>query len=237
MRQNFRLIYVGLSLLILAGCSDTSTAPSATAKRSFAPAAPAFDYAGGGSYGDSRSSFTVAATGGAMSVGGGLFNVNFAAGSICDPDLSSYGEGTWDSSCIPLARSVTITSTVRLTSSGLAVDFQPALRFVPGKVVTISTDIFAPIIRANREFFARNPSTLRPLAMYYSPFLGGERVPDYANDPSLVTHIDLQTGRIWRRIKHFSGYSQSSGEACNPSPDDPDCIEVEDDRSGGDGGN
>jgi hypothetical protein len=236
MRENLRLISVGLSLLIVAGCADNSTAPQASAKRSFAPEAPAFDYSSGGSFGDSRSTFNVGADGGTISVGG-LFNVNFPAGSICDPDLSSYGEGTWDSSCVTLNRSIQITSTVRLTASGLAVDFQPALRFAPGKVVTISTDIFAPVIRANRDFFARNPSALRALALYYSPFLGGSRVPDYIGDRSLVTHIDLQTGRIWRRVKHFSGYSLTSGEACNPSPDDPDCIEVEDDRSGGDGGN
>jgi hypothetical protein len=232
MRENLRLISVGLSLVIVAGCSDTSTAPSAPAQRSLAPAAPAFDYSSGGSFGDARSSFTVGASGGTRSVAG-LFNVNFPAGSICDPDLSSYGEGTWDSSCVALARDIQITATVRLTSTGLAVDFAPELRFVPSKVVTVSTDIFAPVIRANRDYFSRNPSALRPLAMYYSPFLGGARVPDYIRDPSLVTHIDLQTGRIWRRIKHFSGYSVTTGEPCNPSPDDPDCIEVDSHEGGG----
>lgn len=229
MRENLRLLSVGLSLMIVAGCSDTSTAP--VSQRSFSPAAPAFDFSSGGAYsfGDGRQTFTVGANGGSYNVAG-LFNVNFPAGSICDPALSSYGEGTWDSSCASLGRNIQVTATVRLTAGGLAVDFQPELRFAPNKVVTISTDLFAPMIRANREFFAKYPSTLRPLAMYYSPFLGSSRVPDYVSDRSLVTHIDLVTGRIWRRVKHFSGYSVTTGEACNPSPDDPDCIQIDGDQ-------
>lgn len=228
MRDNLRLIYVGLSLLIVAGCSETSTSPSATATRSFTPAdAPAFDYSTiGSSFGDSRSSFVVTPNGGSFSVGG-LFTVNFPAGSICDPDLSSYGEGTWDSSCVPLNRPILITGTARLGLSGMGADFQPDMRFVPSKQVTISTDVFASLIRANASFFAKYPSTLRPLAVYYTPTLGGTRVADYVSDPTLVTHIDLTTGRIWRRVKHFSGYSQTTGLACDPSPGDPDCIDVQ----------
>ncbi len=84
------------------------------------------------------------------------------------------------------------------------------------------------MIRSNQSFFASNPSTLRPLALDYSPTLGGDAVADYVSDPSLITHIDLTTGRIWRRVKHFSGYSQTNGLPCDPSPDDPDCIEVDD---------
>ena len=44
-------------------------------------------------------------------------------------------------------------------------------------------------------------------------------------DASLITNVDLVTGRVWRRIKHFSGYSVLSGLECVVSELDPDCVE------------
>jgi hypothetical protein len=49
-------------------------------------------------------------------------------------------------------------------------------------------------------------------------------VSDAALDASLVTHINLNTGVVWRRVKHFSGYSQAAGTPCDPSPTNPDCV-------------
>jgi len=42
----------------------------------------------------------------------------------------------------------------------------------------------------------------------------------------IATHVNLTTGIVWRRVKHFSGYNISSGLPCDPSPDDPDCIDT-----------
>ncbi|MGH7619771.1 MAG: hypothetical protein ACREPM_21370 [Gemmatimonadaceae bacterium] len=61
--------------------------------------------------------------------------------------------------------------------------------------------------------------------MFYEPTLGAKLVGDASTDASLVTHINLSTGAVWRRIKHFSGYSVTAGTACDPSPDNPDCVE------------
>ena len=224
MRENLRLIAAGLSLLVVVGCGETATAPQAASTQKLSATAPKFDYSFAGTFGDQYSSFVVTPSGGTYAAGS--FNVSFPANAVCDPDLSSYGEGTWDSSCVPLGRAIRVSAQVRLGASGVAIDFSPDIRFVPGKVVTLSTDMYAPYIRANRDFFARYPQALRPLALYYSPTIGGNRVADYLSDPSLVTHIDLSTGRVWRRVKHFSGYSVTSGDACEPSPGDPDCIEV-----------
>jgi hypothetical protein len=222
MRENLRLIAVGLSLLAVVGCGETATAPQTTSAQKLSAAAPKFDYSVAGAFGDQYASFVVTSAGGTYSAGS--FTVNFPANAVCDPDLSSYGEGTWDSSCIPLSRAIRVTAQVRLGAAGIAIDFSPDIRFVPGKIVTLSTDMYAPYILANRSFFAAYPQALRPLALYYSPTIGGTRVADYLSDPSLITHVDLTTGRVWRRVKHFSGYSATSGEACDPSPGDPDCI-------------
>jgi hypothetical protein len=190
-------------------------------------AAPAFDYSGGGrfQFGDVRTSFTVTPDGGTFAINR-LVNVSFPASAICDPDQSTYGPGEWDKACVASTHAITITATTRLTLNGMAVDFQPNLRFSPDKQVVLSTDLFARTLRANRWYFNASPSSLRPLAFYYSPSPTAQPVADYATDSSLVTHVDLETGRVWRRVKHFSGYLQGSGAACNPSAGDPDCIAV-----------
>src|SRR5205823_4957618 len=99
MREQLRFICVGLSLLIVVGCGDVGTSPQAPAMRSLAAGAPAFDYAGGEPFGDQTTTFTVTSAGGSFAVAG-LFNVYFPDNSICDPNLSSYGEGEWNTSCV-----------------------------------------------------------------------------------------------------------------------------------------
>lgn len=227
MRQYFKLLAASLPLLAAAACSDVSTSPQTPAARSLSANAPAFDYSGGGrfGFGDLHTSFTVSPNGGSFAINS-LANVSFPAGSICDPDLSTYGAGEWDNSCVTLTRSIRITATTRLTSNGMQVDFEPKLRFAPDKEVILSTDLFASTLRTSRGLFSAAPALLRPLAMYYSPSLGAEPVADYVSDSSLVTHVDLKNGRVWRRVKHFSGYYQGSGAACAPGPNDPDCIAI-----------
>lgn len=226
MRQSIKLIAVSLPLLVVAACSDVSTSPQSPAMR-FLSAAPAFDYSGGGRYrfGDMRASFTVTPDGGSFAINRFL-NVDFPASSICDPAQSTYGAGEWDNDCVVLTHPITITATTRLTSKGMAVDFQPDLRFAPNKTVTLSTDVFATTLQSNRSYFRAVPSSLRSLAFYYAPTLGADPVADYLGDSSLVTQVDLETGRVWRRVKHFSGYVGTSGGGCNPSAGDPDCVNV-----------
>lgn len=227
MRFTVRSFVALAGMLTAAACSEPTAAPRTSAP-TVADRVPSFDVSSFARTMSQSSDFTVTSNGGSFGVAG-LFTVNFPAGSVCDPDRSSYGPGEWDKACVLLAggQSIAVHATVSVTGAGLAVDFQPTLRFSPDAQVTVSTDVFAPILTANREYFSRNPSALRPLAMYYAPALGAATVADYLSDPSAVTHINLQTGRVWRRVKHFSGYSITSGEACDPSPGDPDCVSTD----------
>jgi hypothetical protein len=225
MRLDLRILAASAALLT-AACSDTSTAPAAKELVSVSDRAPAFDFSAGGRYGVQGTQFTVSPNGGSFSIGG-LYTLNCPSNAICDPSQSTYGDGEWNNACVTLTSDLTITATLQLTSNGLAVDFTPDIRFSPDAQVTISTDIFAPVIRANREYLRRNPSTLRPLALYYEPTLNASPVADYLSDPDAITHIDLSSGRIWRRVKHFSGYNVTSGASCDPAPDQPDCIQVD----------
>jgi hypothetical protein len=228
MRSSFRYLAAAVALLALGACSDTTTSPTATATHFSVPSAgPAFDYSGGGNrqFGDQSSDFTVTSRGGDFSVNG-LFSVNFPENSVCNPGRSTYGPSEWDKDCSTLrsGESIRVRATLRLTSAGLAVDFSPELRFSPKTQVTISSDIFASILSGNRYYFLSHPAALNFLAISYAPSLGSGQVADYTADKSLITHVDLKTGTIWRRIKHFSGYLMGTDTPCEPGPGSPDCV-------------
>jgi hypothetical protein len=216
-----------VALLSIGACSDSTTSLPQAAPH--APSAPAFDLSATGlALGSTESDFIVSANGGSFSLG--AYTVSFPGNSVCDPTISTYGSTEWDKNCTVLSdgQSIKIHATVSLTSGGITVDFTPALRFSPSAKVIISTDVFASFILANQDYFRTHHSALSAFAILYSPGLGSKAVSDFAADRSVTTHVDLSTGIVWRRVKHFSGYSIITGEACEPSPDNPDCIEIED---------
>lgn len=226
MRASVQWLFAGAAILAAAACGESASGP--TTPRDLSPKAPVFDYTAT-SYvlGLTQQDFVVTSAGGSFNVGG-LYMLNFPANSVCDPARSTYGATEWDKSCITLdeGQAVKIHAVLALTSDGLSIDFTPALRFSPTTSVTISTGIFASLIKANRDYFAKNPSALNPLAILYSSTLGAAGSSDYVRDASIVTNVDLSTGLIWRRVKHFSGYSMTTGDACEPAPDNPDCVVV-----------
>lgn len=161
--------------------------------------------------------FTLTAAGGKFTIGDGdgYFTLAFPSNAVCDPAVSSYGPDTWDSPCATLQsnQSITVTATYAYTSTGLSVDFSPALRFNPNTSVKISSPIYAQALLANASYYAANPSDLRDVGINYAPSLGATGVIDAAFDASVMTHVNLGTGLVWRRIKHFSGYNIASGYA------------------------
>ena len=215
-----------VAALTIGGCSE-STAPTSLPRGISVRPDGRPDLRPSAFFGGPRTTtFTVTAAGGSFDVG--IFTVNFPANSVCDPDVSSYGPGTWDSGCATLGdgQSVTVKATYGFTlGGGPVVDFTPALRFNPKTTVTISTDVYAPVLTYFRNYWLGNPDALRYFGVYYTPDFGTTAFTDAGRDGSLATHVNLTTGIVWRRIKHFSGYNISSGLPCDPSPDDPDCID------------
>lgn len=227
MRANLTRLAAGLAAVTLAACSDAGTSPVESTRNVVSGDRPSLDYNGPQRFAGYRStSFTLTAAGGQFNIGG-LYTLTVPSNAVCVLS-SEYGEGTWDLPCKTLGNgeSIRITATYGFSSTGPVVDFSPDLRFAPDKEVTLSTDLFAPTLTAFRGFFQSNAWATRYFGIYYSPDLGRTLRADAATDASLRTHIDLKTGRVWRRVKHFSGYSQTAGTECEPSPDDPDCIEV-----------
>src|SRR5690242_16751207 len=120
-----------VATLMIGACSE-STAPTMPRGISVGPDGRP-DLLPSGLFGGPRSTtVTVTSAGGSFSAG--MFTVNFPANSVCDPKVSSYGTGTWDSPCATLGdgQSVTITATYGFTfTGGPVIDFSPALRFNP----------------------------------------------------------------------------------------------------------
>jgi hypothetical protein len=223
-----RIAIAGFVLAGVAGCADLTTSPTQAKSRAFAPGrGPSLDYDGPSRFAGFRSTtFTLTSAGGSFDIGD-VYTLRVPANAVCVLD-SAYGEDAWDQPCTTLADgdSVSVTATYGFVGSGPVVDFWPDLRFEPNQQVTLSTDVFAPLLTTFRDFFETNPEWLQYFGIYYTRDFGTTRVADAAIDPTLRTHINLASGRVWRRVKHFSGYSQASGKACEPSPNDPDCIAI-----------
>jgi hypothetical protein len=228
MRPYIRHVVLAAVAATAAACTDAATGPRAGDVRSAVPRdRPSLDVNSSARFWGFRSAtFTLTSAGGTYRIGDSFYTLTVPANAVCSLS-SSYGPGTWDSPCTTLGsdESITVTATYGITLNGPAVDFSPALRFSPDAQVTLSTSLYSNVLTSASDYFASHPSALRFFGMYYETTLGSSLVTDAATDPSLVTHVNLNTGIVWRRVKHFSGYSVATGLACDPSPDNPDCVE------------
>jgi hypothetical protein len=173
--------------------------------------------------------FDISPDGGTIALGD-RFTLTLPASAVCDPSSSSYGAGHWDEDCTPTDRSITVNAKIWVKDNRVIVDFSPALRFAPSAVVTLSTNLFAPVL-AGRVDLAATPRALSQYELLYSPDEGRTNIHEVSAlaDQSLKTYINLITGIVSRRVKHFSGYVGTFGEPCVPAYEgDPTCVWSED---------
>ena len=225
-----RKLTIGAAALTVLGCSDSALSPNSANSRFLGPgSAPRLDLDPALSFsGLKTTTITLTSAGGTYSIGNGLFTIKIPSNAVCDPALSTYGDGTWDSPCTTLVsgQSLSVTVTYGFTSANVPLlDISPGIRFNPNSVVTLGTMAYASSIVANATYYASNQQALHYFGMYYTPDLGSTAYTDAGNDNSLITHVNISTGLVWRRVKHFSGYSILTGLPCDPSPDDPNCID------------
>lgn len=200
-------------MLALAACGESTAPSSASSTHPLAASGPAFDFSTTSHFlGQQSADFTIGSGVSHVNVNG-LFSLDFPDG-FCPKLTTSKG----------CESSIAVHAVTRLTAGGLVVDFSPHITF--GADVTLSTTIFADLITSNAKYLAAHPSSLNALAIYYSPSLASASVNDFASDQSLITHVNLKTGVVWRSIGHFSGYLMGGGE-CDPTLGNPDCIEVD----------
>jgi hypothetical protein len=200
---------IALATILLA-CSGAATGPSAPAAAPDAsptPVAPSPATPPAGSVADTLVTTFTINPGTATTRVLGEHKVQFPADAVCDPATSSYGPGTWDAPCAPLGRGQKVTVTARsyTTAEGEPrVDFAPALRFVPAadKAVVLS-------LKHKPNAAGPQPASDNA-AILYCPDASA-CVDEALADETLVTQADLKGGFLFRRIKHFSGYSVGVG--------------------------
>jgi hypothetical protein len=140
-------------------------------------------------------------------------SISFPAHSLCDLS-STYGPTEWDQPCALATRSVNISTKAWLDRTGHPhIDFSPSVRFVPSVnpadwVILTFGDAWAAQDPLYNIFYCVTGNTTRC-------------VNEATTDPSLATLRDPITGRIYRRVKHFSGYMVGA-DGCDPS--DPSCT-------------
>ena len=129
--------------------------------------------------------------------------ITFPAHSLCDPK-SPYGMGLWDKPC-PVAKApITVNALAWIDAAGHPrVDFDKEIRFVPtdkpnGWVILSFTDYAAAQGWLN--------------ILYCPNTKSNGCIDESKKDPTLVTFRDPKTGRLTRRIKHFSGYTLGAGD-------------------------
>ena len=174
--------------------------------------------------------FVIPAAGGQVTLFG-LYTLDVPANAVCDPNAQDsrdgYAAGAWDAPCTVLTTDITVHATLQWSHNRLWADFSPSLRFDPNQTVTISTGLMAPLVRyyADENNHDASNGRSKKWGILFSSSINGQPIDDAKSDPSVRTVIDFSTGRISRRIKHFTGYNILTGEACTPSPDDPFCVE------------
>ncbi len=131
----------------------------------------------------------------------------FPNNTICDPATSSYGPTAWDEPCTKLTAPIEVTARAYTTPEGYPrVDFMPALRFSHKGNLSVtlwlkdrSTD--------PAQFFT---------VLYCPDAPAGTTavcVDESEADRKQSTHADRSRGLLYRRLKHFSGYTVGVGRS------------------------
>lgn len=210
------LVVTAVTLSAIA-CNDNTLQPGTSAKA--VPIVPGLDRTGSKSF-----EFDIPVAGGTIDVGG-AFSLTIPSNAVCAL-TSPYGAAHWNDTCAPEGQSVHVRSKIFVKNGRLYVDFKPALRFSPDAEVIISTSVLASQLAAQN---VSDAASLRHIGILYSPTMTSLAVDEVKalGDLSLVTHVDLATGRVWRRVKHFSGYNIAVGIECDLTLGDPNCIDVD----------
>jgi hypothetical protein len=199
-RTNWKTVSTLVTMLVVAGCSESTVAPAispSTTSMQFAPAGrPSLNL-------DISASAT---TSGSIRLGpqGGVFLIGnnavvFPRGSVCQPsEANGYGVEKWDAPCTPLTQTLTIQYETSVKQGRTSIDFKTPLRFVPtnNPAQYVWMMMYTPGA-------INSTGDLEQFTIYYTPTLNGPMYDEAASDPTLRTYVDSRSGISMRRIKHF----------------------------------
>ena len=130
-------------------------------------------------------------------------SISFPDHTLCDPNKSSYGVGEWDKPCTLAYWPVTVPVKAWLDATGHPrTDFGRELRFAPSSysqnwVKITFGDLSASYDLTMSILYCRTPTSTC--------------VNEALTDPTLLTTHSPWSGKVTRRIKHFSGYNIAAG--------------------------
>lgn len=203
-------LIVVTGIVLLAACSDATTAPTRAARHTPQIAA---SIASTLSLGDTMVQVVALDPSKRNTVNFGASAANklsFPSNAICDVSLSSYGADQWDQPCAPQSAVVVLTIKSWYDAEGHPhSDFAPHMRFNPAAEAVMLT--------------MKDRGGVRPdLGIVYCATLTSSCVDESIADPSLVTYRDPFNGNYYRRVKHFSGYNIASGKSLDAGDAPPD---------------
>lgn len=213
-RRSALLLFTGAAALLAVACRD-SLAPSATSEKSPFASQPQL-LRSIGTPSNLGGSIVLTPRGGDFLLGG--FMLHVPAGAVCDPRTTNYGPAFWDDPCTPLRSAIRLQVHVQHQDGRLWIDFKPNVRFAPSsdpsQWVTLTT------WRPRGELStALSGNQMRQFALLYAPEIGADPLDEGAIDRSMITVVQLSDGLIWRRLKHFSGFTITLGYVCDPAVD------------------
>jgi hypothetical protein len=238
MRRNTLFLLVGAVAALAVACTDSTVAPARSANSLSAAASPSLSAGGTNQNRTLIGTIELSPNGGTYHVGD--FDIVMPAGAVCDPATTKYGARYWDDECSPAASNVTVNVIAKKQGKGVSVDFQPDLRFRPAAGwVVIQTDAFSTLLTspAVRQL-SPGAGFFESFSIQYVPTGSSRQLNEFRStgDPSMATHVDLRTGLVWRRVKHFSGYTVNLGAKCDPTVTGIDgTCQVDDGGLGGTG--
>jgi len=208
--MNKQALVFTLTAMLAAGCSDSALAPKAASSR-----ADDATISGGGATAaltrvdTLRFTFVIDPSRTVSYDLGAGNKIVFPAHSLCDIATANYGDEEWDAPCTPATTSTTIYTKAWLDPKGLAhVDFDKHVRFVPTS---------NPAGWVMLSLYDYGASTLAWLNIEWCKDLKRQAKDnckdESQDDPTLATVKNPITNQYTRRLKHFSGYSLTSGRA------------------------
>jgi hypothetical protein len=192
--------------LLLVACSDApSSAPETSVALATPRAAVYIDYLDTTSAVKSAD-ITVTPQGGWFQLG--KHGVYFPANSICDPNQTRYGVTEWDKTCRTIKKPIQIHAELD-SAAGSWIIFTPDLRFRPSD----NQDNWVYLFMYTNEI----EGTIQPPEVVankwkinWLPGGGLPPVDESIGDNTLKTRQHKNTGYVYRRVKHFSGYQVST---------------------------
>ena len=224
MRLPARLLLTGAAVIAVSSCSpDHASAPTGSPIINGSSVLRALVVA-------QTVDFVIPASGGTIDLLG-AYTLSFPANAVCDPNAedtqAGYANKDWDAPCTAATEDIPVTAVLKYSNGRLYADFQRALRFVPGANVTISTSVISGQVQQQNDL-----GNTQGWVIEFAPAIDAEGVADVLTDATVRTVVVGSTGKIYRRIKHFTGYVLPLGDGtfvpCDPALGDPRCVWVDD---------